>query len=114
MLCYCLILFLSHYSVLVQFSPHTCMLRVYGQPRSVFKDRDGRVRHYRGLDEEVPQERPEGVRTCGDGWDKFCEASYLWSCVQCGCGEPGGGATVASVPEKTAMRAVEPSCTWLC
>ena len=27
----------------------------------MFKDRDGRVRHYKGLDEEIPKERPEGV-----------------------------------------------------
>jgi len=33
----------------------------------VFKDRDGRVRHYKGLDEEIPKERPEGV--CKPVWD---------------------------------------------
>lgn len=47
---------------------------VHMQPRRVFKDRDGRVRHYKGLDEEVPEERPEGV--CIHVW--VCGRAVLW------------------------------------
>lgn len=39
------------------------------QSRSVFTDKDGRVRYYKGLDEEVPEERPEGVCTRVSGWE---------------------------------------------
>ena len=39
------------------------------QSRSVFTDKDGRVRYYKGLDEEVPEERPEGVCTRVGGWE---------------------------------------------
>ena len=35
---------------------HTCCV----QPRGGFKDKDGRVRYYKGLDEEIPEQKPEG------------------------------------------------------
>lgn len=30
------------------------------KPRGGFKDKDGRVRYYKGLDEEIPEQKPEG------------------------------------------------------
>ena len=56
------------------FHRHTSCMLVHMQPRRVFKDRDGRVRHYKGLDEEVPEERPEGV--CIHVW--VCGRAVLW------------------------------------
>lgn len=88
-------------------------MHVHLQPRRVFKDRDGRVRHYKGLDEEVPEERPEGV--CIHVWvggrgssvetggrlNEVCMVWVWWAC--CGhCDEWEG---------RTLIWTVEPSYT---